>query len=277
MKSIYALNRDELFAQSRIPLRAIPDVDSCYREIAREMINAIRSRRGERIVFIVPVGPVGHYSHFVDTVNRERISLKNVWFFNMDEYLNNDGTMIDEENPLSFIGFMKNNVYGKIDPDLVMPESQRFFPTIGRERELTDTLEKLGGADMCIGSSGINGHIAFNEPPEPGDEISDEAFANLPTRDLFISRETLTINASRMLGGSYDLIPRRCMTIGMREILASKVIKLYYFRDWQWAILRKALLEEPTRKVPASFLQRHPGAEIIATDALLTPMDFFIP
>ena len=49
-------------------------------------------------MFICPVGPVGQYPIFVRLVNRERISLKNCWFINMDEYLNDDGSYIDIES-----------------------------------------------------------------------------------------------------------------------------------------------------------------------------------
>lgn len=49
-------------------------------------------------------------------MNEEGISLKDVWFFNMDEYLEDDGTYISQDSPLSFRGFMTREVYGKIAP-----------------------------------------------------------------------------------------------------------------------------------------------------------------
>ena len=82
----------------------------------------------ERTVFICPVGPVGQYPIFVRLVNERRLSLKNCWFINMDEYLTDDGEWIDESSALSFHGFMNRTVYSRIDPELVMPENQRIFP-----------------------------------------------------------------------------------------------------------------------------------------------------
>ena len=46
----------------------------------------------------------------------------------MDEYLTDDGQWIDKNDPLSFRGFMAREVYGKIDPELLMPEEQRVLP-----------------------------------------------------------------------------------------------------------------------------------------------------
>ena len=48
---------------------------------------------------------------------------------------------------------------------------------------------------MVFGGVGINGHYAFNEPPEDGEVVSNEEFLNRPTRVLPITRETRTINA----------------------------------------------------------------------------------
>ncbi len=91
---------------------------------------AIRANNaaGKPTVFICPVGPVGQYPIFVRLVNREQLSLRNCWFINMDEYLTDDGQWIAEENPLSFRCFMAREVYGKIAPELLMPEEQRVFP-----------------------------------------------------------------------------------------------------------------------------------------------------
>ena len=79
-------------------------------------------------------------------VNEGRVSLKNCWFFNMDEYLLDEKTWIDPSDRLSFRGFMQRNVYARIDPQLVMPEQQRIFPDPTDPGALTAKLDSLGGA-----------------------------------------------------------------------------------------------------------------------------------
>ena len=96
---------------------------------------------------------------------------------------------------MSFYGRMKREFYDRVDPELVMPESQRHFPEPGREAQYDRMLEDLGGADMCFGGLGINGHVAFNEAVDAGDPIAADEFANLGTRILPITRETRAINA----------------------------------------------------------------------------------
>ena len=90
---------------------------------------------------------------------------------------------------------MEDEFYSKVDPKLIMSENQRLFPEPLKEKEFDTLIEKLGGVDAVFGGLGINGHIAFNEPPEEDEQVSVEEFASLPTRVLKISRETRTINA----------------------------------------------------------------------------------
>lgn len=96
-------------------------------------------------------------------VNEQNISLKNVWFINMDEYLTDEKTWIPKEHKLSFRGFMDRTVYTKVKPELLMPEEQRVFPDPKDPGHIQDVIEKLGGVDICFGGIGINGHVAFNE------------------------------------------------------------------------------------------------------------------
>ena len=150
------------------------------------------TKNGEKTVFICPVGPVGQYPYFVDMVNEQNISLKNVWFINMDEYLDDEKQWISKDHPLSFRGFMQRTVYDKVRPELVMPEDQRVFPDPNHPEYISELIEKLGGVDICFGGIGINGHVAFNEA-DPS--LTNEEFLAQKTRVLKITKETRTANA----------------------------------------------------------------------------------
>ena len=130
MYEYFHISAADLGKDAKVPVLKLGDSGEVFYEIAMEMVNTIKANNaaGKHTVFICPVGPVGQYPIFVRLVNRDRISLKNCWFINMDEYLNDDGSYIDIESPLSFRGFMRRTVYTKIDPELIMPEEQRVFP-----------------------------------------------------------------------------------------------------------------------------------------------------
>lgn len=261
----YYYDRGQLLAAPKLPIAVLQDNDAVFRAMAEEMAEEIRGKNahGERTVLICPVGPVGQYPYFVDLVNREKISLKNVWFFNMDEYLTDEKEWIPKEDSLSFRGFMDREVYTKILPELVMPEKQRVFPDPRMPEAVGEQIEKLGGVDICFGGIGINGHLAFNEAD---DGLSAEAFRNLHTRVLAISRETRTANAIGDLNGAIDDMPRYCVTIGMHEIYHARMVRLGCFRDWHRSVVRHAAYGEVSAHFPATLLQEHPDALLRITE-----------
>ena len=182
----YYYNKEELLKAPKIPLIVMEDNAAVFKSMADEMVEEIKRKNalGENTVFICPVGPVGQYPYFVDMVNEQNISLKNVWFINMDEYLTDDKEWIDKEDKLSFRGFMDRTVYTKIKPELVMPEEQRIFPDPKNLTHIQDMIKKLGGVDICFGGIGINGHVAFNEA---SDTMTPDEFLAQHTRVLEIS------------------------------------------------------------------------------------------
>lgn len=266
MKNIYySYSKEELLKNPKIEIVVMDNDQMVFRAMAEEMIAEIQrnNQKNQRTVLICPVGPVGQYSFFVDAVNERKIDLKNVWFINMDEYITEEGQWIDIYNPLSFRGFMKNMVYDRILPELIMPEKQRIFPDPNHPEYILSILEKLGGVDICFGGIGINGHIAFNEPDK---NLSPEEFLKLPTRVLDITPETRTVNAVGSCNGALDLMPKQCITIGFREILMSKKIRLGCFRDWHRAVIRHAAYGEISTYFPVTLLQNHPDISIRCTE-----------
>lgn len=263
--SYYQISAADLGKEAKIPILKLGDSAEVFYEIARRMIREIKKNNaeGKKTVMICPVGPVGQYPIFVRLVNEEKISLKNVWFFNMDEYLDADGDWIDENHKLSFRGYMNREVYGKINPDLVMPESQRIFPDPKNPNRVGELIAELGGIDAAFGGIGINGHLAFNEP---SGTMTAQEFAELPTRVLEITKETLTVNSVADMGGAIEAMPNICVTLGMKEILSAKKVVFAVFRDWHRAVIRQAAYGEVTAQFPATLLQNHPDALILTNE-----------
>ena len=259
MENINLIPEDQLGVGSGIRLAVCDTEHDLYWRMAIEVAELIKKNNdaGEDTIMIVPYGPLGPYSRLVYLVNTYRISLKRCTFINMDEYLTDDGQWIDQNDPLSFRGFMARNVYGKIDPELLMPEEQRVFPDPNDLGRIPALIEQLGGVDIAFGGIGITGHLAFNEP-QP--ELTPEQFAQLPTRVLDIHPETRATNCVGDLGGALEDMPHKCVTIGMKEILGARKLRLGVFRDWHRAVCRRAAYGEITAAFPATLAQKHPDA-----------------
>ncbi len=249
----------------KLPVVVMEDNAAVFQSMAQEMVQEIKenNRRDRRTVFICPVGPVGQYPYFVELVNKGEISLKNVWFINMDEYLDDEKNWVPADHPLSFRGFMQRNVYGKIKEELLMPEEQRVFPDPKNLDRIPKLIEELGGVDICFGGIGINGHVAFNEA-DPS--LTKEEFLNQKTRVLEITKETRTANAIGDFNGALEDMPRYCVTIGMYEISHAAKIRLGCFRNWHRAVVRRAAYGEATSDFPVSLLQEHPDINLKITE-----------
>ena len=237
-----------------------------YFDMALTMFEEIvkNNQAGKPSVFIVPVGPTDQYPILAKLINSQRVSLKNVHFFNMDEYLVSPTQWISEDDPMSFHGRMKREFYDRVDESLVMPESQRHFPEPGHEKEYDELIAGLGGVDMCFGGLGINGHVAFNEAAEADDPITADAYADLGTRVLPISRETRAVNAFGYQRGDLAGMPEWCITVGMKQILSSRKVYIALNRPWQSGPLKHVLHGEMVPQWPGSLLRRRCRQDLCA-------------
>ena len=147
---------------------------------------------------------------------------------------------------------------------------QIYFPDPAEPEAYDQRLSDLGGADICFAGVGINGHLAFNEPPA----AEDATFFNLGTRIVDLSRETITINSNTALGGAWEQIPTRAITVGMKQILASRSLRIFLNRPWQRAVVRKLLFGPVTSTFPASSAQEHADARVTMTVEVASPPQF---
>jgi glucosamine-6-phosphate deaminase len=283
----------ELGKGTPVKVRVLGDMASIAREVAEAMREEIlgAQRMGREATLIVPVGPVDQFPILAKMINDGRMDCRDVVLINMDEYLTDDDQFVPADHPLSFRGYMERAFYGLLDPAFAPLPENRVFPDPRDCGAIQRLIEKRGGVHACFGGIGINGHIAFNEPPEhllspslsstpsggegahrAGEEalMSVEQFAALPTRVLSLARETRTIN-SVTVGGGIELVPRRCVTVGMKEILGARRLRFYCNRPWQSAVVRRVLHGPITPACPASLLRRHPDAMITVADYVAAP------
>lgn len=264
-RSIYDISPEELLQSPRIPLLVARSAGEVYYEYAIQMLAEIvhNNAAGRRTVFILPCGPTEQYPIFTRLVNRYRISLKDVWFINMDEYLEN-GAWLDDR--FSFRRVMDAVLYDHIDPELAMPVQQRVFPDPRHTEAIGELIEQLGGVDMAMGGIALNGHFAFNEP-EPG--MSAEEFSQLPTRVIDLSPETKAKDAILSRGGAIDAIPDQAITVGMKELLSARRIRVSMLLDMQRAVVRRACHGEVSAACPITLVQNHPDAMLMVTPNVL--------
>lgn len=258
----------ELQATIKRNFQLLPDTAAVFNHFARSIADEIQANNavGKATKLILPVGPIGQYPLLVDICNRERISWKNVYSFNMDEYTDWQGRPLAEGHPLSFKQYMLSQVFNQIDEDLRIPTDHVHFPHPLHLDEISQQIEQVGGIDTCYGGIGYHGHVAFNEPPNNlYTKVSMEVFMASKTRIVHLNPDTLVMNSIWNTGGNPYGLPAMAVTLGFRDILAARRIRLYCTGgSWQRAVLRVALLSDPDIDYPVTLLQDHPDYAIIS-------------
>ena len=121
----------ELGKGSNIKVELCETEVDLYWKMAIEVLELIQENnaKGEKTVMIVPYGPLGPYARLVELINKHRVSLKNCWFINMDEYLDENKQYLPKTDPLSFRGGMDRIFYGLVDPSCSCRRSREFSPS----------------------------------------------------------------------------------------------------------------------------------------------------
>jgi glucosamine-6-phosphate deaminase len=243
--------------------------DSILDEIRRQ------NRLGEPTRLILPVGPVAQYRRVVAVSNLERLSWKNVYTFNMDEFLDWQGRPVPLDHPLSFEGFMRRELFSALDPAIRIPAGQTFFPHPFRIDEISEAIRKTGGVDCCYGGIGYHGHVAFNEPPlSRWYRISVDELRYSLTRVVPLGGDSIVVQSIASAGGCSAAIPPMAVTLGMKDILASRKIRLYCAAgERHRTIFRISVAGEVTSDFPSTLVQGHPDAEIVTDEGTAQPVE----
>lgn len=249
-------------------IRIIEDAHEFYTEFALDIVGRIKEAldEGRRFVGIFPVGPMPQYDIAAKIINRFKISMKHVHWFNMDEYADQDGNTAPLEWAGSFQRAMMESFFWKVDESLRPPLSQIYFPTKNNLQAYGKMIEDLGGADVCYGGIGWCGHIAFWEA-HLGDEFGDdlESYKKAGPRLVELHPMTIMQNALHSFGGDWSLVPPKAATIGPAQILAARDRSFWldgYFGggvSWQRFIARLVAHGPVNVYVPGSVLQTVPG------------------
>ncbi|HEY1368951.1 MAG TPA: hypothetical protein VGF23_17650 [Gaiellaceae bacterium] len=263
------IRREELASHPNPEFRIaiVDDPREFYRRFADDLVSRIRLARdeGRAFVAILPVGPMPQYELAARTINEERLSLRHVHTFNMDEYADEEGRTAPPSWPGSFRRAMLERFFALVDPELRPPEEQIHFPTTEAIADYGARIEALGGADVCYGGIGWCGHIAFWES-HLGYEFEGDLPAYMQAGARLVELHPMTImqNALHSFGGDWSWVPPKANTIGPREILGARHRSFWLDGDlgggnsWQRFIARLVAHGPVSEFVPGSILQTAP-------------------
>ena len=237
-------------------------------KMGHEIANEIKKANDEnrKIAFILPVGPMGMYKWAVYFLKEWKVSCKNVWCFNMDEWADSEGNTITGE--ASFQNAMETAFYNPLG-ELTVPKDHRNFATkdnLPTYPEKIAALKSEGAKLVLVYGIGRMCHIAFWEPMIGAEFSTDEEWRKQPYR-IAVKLHPLTIeqNAITSFKSRTSLVPCRANTIGPALMFSADYAiggadgALSRGMQWQGMSLWMTLRYTPDRHVTSSFIPTIPG------------------
>lgn len=257
----------------KVPFRLVKDSKEMGELMARELAEIIKSNNegGQETRAIIPCGPSCWYEPFTTLINREHISLRELTVFHMDECLDWQGRELPGNHPYSFRGFMEKQFYGPVKRELNVAEENRVWINPGTMTRVAERISK-GRIDITLGGWGQDGHIAYNQTRRmPFSNVTLDDIKNSTIRIQENNVDTILALSQRTFGGAYQFVPPMSITLGLKECLSAKKIRLFSDTgSWKQTALRVALFGPLTPEYPITLCQTHPDAMLTATVATAT-------
>ena len=231
-----------------------------YQELSRKAANIIAAQviMKPDCVLGLATGssPVGTYDNLTAMYEKGDLDFSSVTTVNLDEYKG-----LDASNDQSYRYFMNTHLFNRVN----IPMERTFVPD-GTETDsekacsaYNEILHSVGTVDLQLLGLGHDGHIGFNEP---ADYFPDETHC--------VDLTEVTIQANKRFFQSEADVPRQAYTMGIGTIMRAKMVLVVVSGADKADILNQVITGPVTPQVPASILQFHPNAVIIADEAALS-------
>lgn len=243
----------------KIPVQIYETPEYAVQAVAKEIADLIRSKaaKSEKCVLGLATGssPIKLYAELVRMHKEEGLSFKNVFTFNLDEYL-----PMPKESAHSYYYFMHHHLFDHIDIDpknVNIPDGTKKGEDVEKFcKEYERKIEAAGGIDIQILGVGRTGHIGFNEPGSP---------VTSKTRMVYLDDLTIKDASGDFNGREY--VPTRAITMGVGTIMEARKIILLAWGEKKAPIIRATVEGSISDAVPATFLQTHPNVQFVIDEA----------
>lgn len=258
----------ETHPDRKVNFRLCTDSSAMGMIMARELIDEIatHNQAGEQTRAIIPCGPSAWYKPFTEIVNKEKVSLKNLVVFHMDECLDWQAKPLPRAHPYNFRTFMERYFYDPVDTDRSTPEGSRIW----LHNDNIEEVRRLVGEapiDITYGGWGQDGHIAYNQARRhPFSKITVDDLRQSTVRVQENNLDTILALAQRTFGSAYQFVPPMSVTLGVKECLSAKKVRVFSDTGaWKQTALRVALFGPLSTEYPLTLLHEHPDALLTAT------------
>lgn len=225
--------------------------DDMSKKAAQVIISDMKEKKDIVLGLATGSTPIGLYKELIKANQEKQISFKDVMTFNLDEYIG-----ISQKHPESYYQFMMRHLFNHVDIDqknINLPNNDA--SSIDKHIKAYNDKMKKHPIDVQVLGIGANGHIGFNEPGTPFD---NETF--------IVDLDEDTRIANQRFFDSLDEVPKKAITMGIKNIMRSKKIILLASGIHKAEAIKKMIEGPITTEHPASILQLHPNVEVFVDE-----------
>ncbi|MDR2822050.1 MAG: glucosamine-6-phosphate deaminase [Acholeplasmatales bacterium] len=220
--------------------------DTLYEYVSSVYIKKINENPNICLGLATGSTPIPLYNLLSKSYQKRLVDFSKVKTINLDEYLG-----LDENNSESYRYFMNENLFKKIN----ISGSNTYLPlgtgNIDTNISFYNNLLANNSIDLLLLGLGSNGHIGFNEP--------NTSF-NSTTHVVKLKKSTIKDNSR--LFENIKLVPKKAITMGLKDIFNAKEIFLIANTKNKEKVIKKILEGKRRQKIPASILKNHPNTTI---------------
>lgn len=200
--------------------------------------------------------PEGIYQQLIEWYRQGDLDFSMTKSVNLDEYKG-----LGPDSDQSYYYFMHHHLFDHIN---ICPENTHLPNGLEPDSEkecarYDEVIRSVGGIDLQLLGIGGNGHIGFNEPSDSFQKGTG-----------CVSLTESTIQANARFFDRIDLVPRFAYSMGVKSIMSAKKILLVASGEGKADAIYNTIYGPIVPSVPASVLQLHRDAIIVADEAALS-------
>jgi glucosamine-6-phosphate deaminase len=227
-----------------------PTAEEAGRAAAHHVASEIRLRQAEHPALRMMVAAAASQRGMLHTLRREPgIHWDTITAFHMDEYLG-----LPQDASQRFGQWLRAAFFDHVPLGAV-----NLIRTDGDIRQCADEYAQLLAAEpldlVCFGI-GVNGHLAFNDPPVA--DFDDPADVKVVELDEVCRQQQVDDGAFPTLQD----VPRRAFTVTVPRLLRAHTLIGTVTGPSKHAAVRAALTGPETTGCPATVLRRHPRCTV---------------
>lgn len=231
-----------------IALHEYPDARDLGRAAGAHAASVLREAGSGRLRVMLAAAP-SQLETLTALAHEDGVDWSRVDFFHMDDYIG-----LAPDSPRGFANWLERHFLSLLGPHVSFARMNVSLPADQASQAYG---EVLGTApfDLSLCGLGVNGHLAFNDPPA---DFHDPE----PTRVVELAHASRKQQVDEGLFPRVDDVPTHAVTVTIPRLLNARVVICSVPGAEKRQAVRDTLDREPSPDYPGTALRSHPDAHL---------------